>query len=99
MLESLRRKEQLLKDYEIDLAKLRQAEFLLQKKSDQLDETQVFTRSKEDEIEFLKESLKKVKLELEREQLLNEAIKQKRVMSLNNLFMFVKFNLILLYFY
>lgn len=99
MLESLRRKEQLLKDYEIDLAKLRQAEFLLQKKSDQLDETQVFTRSKEDEIEFLKESLKKVKLELEREQLLNEAIKQKRVMSLNYLFMFVKFNLILLYFY
>jgi hypothetical protein len=99
MLESLRRKEQLLKDYEIDLAKLRQAEFLLQKKSDQLDETQVFTRSKEDEIEFLKESLKKVKLELEREQLLNEAIKQKRVMSLNYLFMFVKFNLTLLYFY
>jgi hypothetical protein len=79
MIESLRRKEQLLKDYEIDLAKLRQAEFLLQKKSGQLDEIQVVTRNKEDEIEFLKESLKKVKLELERELLLNEAIKQKRV--------------------
>lgn len=35
------RKEQILKDYEIDLAKLRQAEFLLQKRSDQLDEFQV----------------------------------------------------------
>lgn len=78
LMESLRRKEQLLKDYEIDLAKLRQAEFLLQKKSEQLDTTQVFTRSKEDEIEYLKESLKNLKLELEREKLLNDAIKQKK---------------------
>jgi hypothetical protein len=39
--ESLQRKDQLLKDYELDLAKLRQAEFLLEKKSDQLDDVQV----------------------------------------------------------
>ena len=41
MQESLLRKEQILKEYEIDLAKLRQAEFLLEKKSEQVDENQV----------------------------------------------------------
>ena len=39
--ESLDRKDKLLRDYEIDLAKLRQTEFLLQKKSEQLDESEV----------------------------------------------------------
>ena len=41
LLDKLRRKDELLKDYELDLAKLRQAEFLLEKKSEQLDENQV----------------------------------------------------------
>jgi len=40
--DSLARKEQVLKEYEIDLAKLRQAEFLLEKKSEQVDENQVY---------------------------------------------------------
>jgi hypothetical protein len=44
MKESSQRKEKLLQDYELDLAKLRQAEFLLQKKSEQLDEAQVCLR-------------------------------------------------------
>ena len=39
--ESVDRKENLLKDYELDLAKLRQIEFLLQKKSEQLEEAMV----------------------------------------------------------
>lgn len=39
--ESLDRKDKLLRDYEIDLAKLRQTEFLLQKKSEQLEEAEV----------------------------------------------------------
>ncbi len=39
--EALHRKERLLQDYELDLAKLRQTEFLLKKKSEQLDEVQV----------------------------------------------------------
>ena len=42
----------------------------------------MFSRNKEDEIEYLKESLRNAKSELEREKLLNAAIKQKRV-SLN----------------
>jgi hypothetical protein len=42
----------------------------------------MFSRNKEDEIEYLKESLRNAKSELEREKLLNTAIKQKRV-SLN----------------
>ena len=42
MQDGLGRKDQVLKDYELDLAKLRQAEFLLEKKSEQLDDTQVF---------------------------------------------------------
>ena len=42
----------------------------------------MYSRSKEDEIEYLKESLKNAKAELEREKLLNSAIKQKKVISL-----------------
>ena len=49
MQDSLARKDQVLKDYELDLAKLRQAEFLLEKKSEQLDDTQVkFLKTKYD---------------------------------------------------
>ena len=40
-MEKLKRKDEILKDYELDLAKLRQAEFLLNKKSEQLDENHV----------------------------------------------------------
>ena len=39
----------------------------------------MFSRNKEDEIEYLKESLRNAKSELEREKLLNTAIKQKKV--------------------
>jgi hypothetical protein len=42
LIDKIHRKDQLLKDYEVDLAKLRQTEFLLQKKSELLDESQVF---------------------------------------------------------
>ena len=41
LLVGLERKEELLAGYEMDLAKLRQAEFLLEKKSEQLDENHV----------------------------------------------------------
>ena len=40
-MEKLQRKESLLRDYEIDLAKLRQAEFLLDKKAEQLNSSEV----------------------------------------------------------
>lgn len=41
----------------------------------------MYSRSKEDEIEFLKESLKNTKSDLERERLLNSAIKHKKPVS------------------
>lgn len=41
MQEKIQRKDELLKEYEMDLARLRQAEFIVQKKSEQLDEIQV----------------------------------------------------------
>ena len=40
-MEKLNSKEEILKDYETDLAKLRQTEFLLEKKSEQLDKNHV----------------------------------------------------------
>ena len=73
--ESLERKEDILKDYELDLGKLRQAEFLLEKKTDQLDEFQLLLREKQDEIEFLQEALKNTRSELDREKLLNSTLK------------------------
>ena len=41
MQESLQRKEELLREYELDLAKLRQSEYLVLKKSEQINEMQV----------------------------------------------------------
>ena len=41
----------------------------------------MFSRGKEDEIEYLKESLRNAKSELEREKLLNAAIKQKKPLN------------------
>ena len=41
LLDKLERTEALLRDYEMDLAKLRQAEFLLTKKNEQLDSIEV----------------------------------------------------------
>lgn len=52
LIEKSERKEELLKDYELDLAKLRQAEFLLEKKSEQLDESHVSCLSKSGEVMF-----------------------------------------------
>ncbi len=42
ILDRIERAEALLKDYELDLAKLRQTEFLLNKKDEQLDTIEVF---------------------------------------------------------
>jgi hypothetical protein len=79
--ETLERKDKLLSDYELDLARLRQTEFLLQKKSDQLDEAQLSYRNKCDEIEYLKETIRNTKINLDQEKLVNSSIKQKRPMS------------------
>jgi hypothetical protein len=79
LLEKVERTDLLLRDYEMDLAKLRQAEFLLDKKNEQLDTIEVKTLTKEDENEYLKQSLKNIKLELQNEKNINAALKQNRV--------------------
>ena len=79
LLEKIERTETLLRDYELDLGRLRQAEFLLSKKSEQLDNIEVNTMKREDEIELLRESLKNTRGDLEKEKLVNSAIKQKKV--------------------
>jgi hypothetical protein len=79
LLNNLESKEKLLKDYELDLAKLRQAEFLLQKKSDQLEYIQNFSQNKEDENQLLQELLKSTKSKLEKEKHKNISIKQNKV--------------------
>jgi len=76
--ESLERKEEVLKDYEIDLGKLRQAEFLLDKKTNQLDEFQLLLRQRQDEIDVLQETLKNTRSELDNEKLLNSTLKQRK---------------------
>ena len=79
LLNNLESKEKLLKDYELDLAKLRQAEFLLQKKSDQLEYIQNFSQNKEDENQLLQELLKSTKSKLEKEKHKHISIKQNKV--------------------
>ncbi len=79
LLNNLENKEKLLKDYELDLAKLRQAEFLLQKKSDQLEYIQNASQTKDDENQLLQELLKSTKSKLEKEKHKNVSIKQNKV--------------------
>jgi hypothetical protein len=79
LLEKIDRSDTLLKDYEMDLAKLRQAEFLLDKKNEQLDTIEVNALTKEDEVEYLRQSLKNTKAELQNEKMINATIKQNRV--------------------
>lgn len=80
--ESLDNKEKLLKEYEMDLAKLRQAEFLLEKKSAQLDEIELTMRGKDDEIELLTMSLRNARSELDKEKLVNLSTRPKKSISI-----------------
>ncbi|CAF0927876.1 unnamed protein product [Didymodactylos carnosus] len=71
----LSRKEELLRDYEKDLGKLRQAEILIKEKNMLLQDLEVGKRTNEDEALFLRSTLKQTQDQLNHEQRVNTAIK------------------------
>ncbi|CAF5048724.1 unnamed protein product, partial [Rotaria sp. Silwood1] len=77
--ERLTRKEELLRDYEKDLGKLRQAEILLREKDILLQDLEVDKRTKDDESLFLRNTLRETQDTLNQEKRLNSSIKLGRV--------------------
>ncbi|CAF3381915.1 unnamed protein product [Rotaria sp. Silwood1] len=73
--ERLTRKEELLRDYEKDLGKLRQAEILLREKDILLQDLEVDKRTKDDESLFLRNTLRETQDTLNQEKRLNSSIK------------------------
>ncbi|XP_060586593.1 forkhead-associated domain-containing protein 1-like isoform X3 [Ruditapes philippinarum] len=82
--ERIARKDELLQGYERDLAKLRQAQELADRKSVQLDTLANDVRSKTEESQYLRESLHQTRSKLDQEKRLNTAIKQRKTFHLEN---------------
>ncbi|XP_052213963.1 forkhead-associated domain-containing protein 1-like isoform X2 [Dreissena polymorpha] len=82
--ERIARKDELLQGYEMDLAKLRQAQELAERKSQQLDTLANDVRSKSEESQYLRESLHQTRDRLDQEKRLNTAIKQRKTFHLEN---------------
>ncbi|XP_074654720.1 uncharacterized protein LOC141908523 isoform X2 [Tubulanus polymorphus] len=78
----LSRKEDLLQGYETDLAKLRQAEELANRKHVQVESLATDVRSRTEEAQYLRESLHRTRDQLEQEKRLNSAIKQRKGLQL-----------------
>jgi len=81
--ERLTRKEDLLKDYEKDLGKLRQAEILLREKEHLLQDLETDKRAKDDESFFLRNTLKETQDNLNQEKRVNASIKLGRNVDQN----------------
>ncbi|UJR35066.1 hypothetical protein I4U23_027842 [Adineta vaga] len=73
--ERLTRKEELLRDYEKDLGKLRQAEILLREKNVLLQDLETNKRTKDDEALFLRNTLRETQDTLNQEKRINSSIK------------------------
>lgn len=82
--ERIHRKDELLQGYERDLAKLRQAQELADRKSVQVDSLANDIRSKSEESQYLRESLHRTRDKLDQEKRLNTAIKQRKTFHLEN---------------
>ncbi|XP_052820992.1 forkhead-associated domain-containing protein 1-like isoform X2 [Mya arenaria] len=82
--ERISRKDELLQGYERDLAKLRQAQELAERKSVQLDTLANDVRCKHEESQYLRESLHQTRDKLDQEKRLNTAIKQRKTFHLEN---------------
>ncbi|XP_013409722.1 forkhead-associated domain-containing protein 1-like [Lingula anatina] len=82
--ERISRKDELLQTYERDLARLRQAEQLAEKKNAQVESLTNDVISKLDETQYLRESLNRTRDRLDQEKRLNSAIKQKKTYHMEN---------------
>lgn len=82
--ERIARKDELLKGYEVDLAKLRQSQELAERQSHQVETLANDIRSRSEESEYLRESLNRTRDRLNQEKRLNTAIKQKKTFHLEN---------------
>ncbi|KAF8565193.1 hypothetical protein P879_06738 [Paragonimus westermani] len=74
--EQVERKDHLLSNYDRDMGKLRQAEALTEAKSEQLDNIIAKLRSKENEIQLLRQALDRTHQELTNEKRIASAIKK-----------------------
>ncbi|XP_077998057.1 uncharacterized protein LOC144451149 isoform X2 [Glandiceps talaboti] len=74
----LDRKDELLQDYEKDLARLRQAEHVANEKAIQVETLATDVRSRVEENQYLRETLRRTRETLEQEKRLNTAIKNKK---------------------
>ncbi|XP_055863353.1 forkhead-associated domain-containing protein 1-like isoform X1 [Biomphalaria glabrata] len=82
--ERIARKDELLKGYELDLAKLRQSQELTERQSKQVESLANDIRSRSEESEYLRESLSRTRDRLNQEKRLNSAIKQRKTFHLEN---------------
>lgn len=82
--ERIGRKDELLQGYERDLAKLRQAQEVAERKTSQIDSLTSDVRSRAEESQYLRESLNRTRDRLNQEKRLNTAIKQKKTFHLEN---------------
>ena len=78
------RKDELLKNYEIDLAKISQLKDLTNKKDEQIKQLLREIRAKIEENEFLRENLDRTKSRFDQEKRLNSAVKSKKTFHLEN---------------
>jgi len=78
------RKEELLAGYERDLATLRQVENMTELTSRQAQTVMTNLQARSDEVQCLRESLRKTREQLEQEKKINVAIKQKKIYHKND---------------
>ena len=82
--ERIDRKDELLQGYEGDLAKMRQATELAEKKTTQVESLANDVKSRTEESHYLRESLNRTRDRLDQERRLNTAIKQRKTFHLEN---------------
>lgn len=82
--ERIDRKDELLQGYERDLAKMRQATELAEKKTTQVESLANDIKNRTEESHYLRESLNRTRERLDQERRLNTAIKQKKTFHLEN---------------
>ncbi|CAC5400757.1 unnamed protein product [Mytilus coruscus] len=82
--ERIDRKDELLQGYERDLARMRQATELAEKKTTQVDSLATDIKNRTEETHYLRESLNKTRDRLDQERRLNSAIKQRKTFHLEN---------------